>query len=215
MDQELCAYNTDWLILLQYENMDLLFCVCKDECLHLVLDFNSSHIKDALLCMLYFSFACERDGTRSVHTQLYLLMTITDEDFLSLTSNSNKRTQSHSVASFICLSSVLRLFEFPCTAQSSSPCSRAAGLWASKSAVSEPLSSLGFHEARRGCVRPHRHPGSPLCWWPLGIATSRRTSATSSQLLWGDACSQHPIKHSSQTNLCYRAAHSSGAGGGF
>lgn len=64
-----------------------------------------------------------------------------------------------------------------------------------------PLSSLGFHEVRRGCVRPRQHPGSPLCWRPLGVATSRSTSATSSQLLWRDACSQHPIKHSSQTNL--------------
>lgn len=115
----------------------------------------------------------------------------------------------------LCLSSVLHLFEFPCTPCSSSLCSRAAGLWASNSTVSEPLSSLGFHEARQGCVRPRRHPGSLLCWWPLGVATSRRTSATSSQLLWRVACSQHPIKHSSQTNLRYRVAHCSGAGGGF
>lgn len=166
-------------------------------------------------CTLYCTLlsVCERYGARSVHTLLYLLTLMKTSSFIY---HSNKYTQSHSVPSFICLSSVLHLFEFPRTLCSSSQCSRAAGLWASNGTVFRaPLSSLGFHEARRGCARPHQHPGSMLRWWPLGVAVSRRTSATSSQLLWRDACSQNPIKHSSQTNLRYRARQCSGAGGGF
>lgn len=49
-----------------------------------------------------------------------------------------------------CLSSVLQLFEIPRTPCSSSLCSRAAGLWASNSTVSEPplFIRLSWSEAR-------------------------------------------------------------------
>lgn len=70
---------------------------------------------------------------------------------------------------------------------------------------------------RRGCARPRRRPGSPLCWWPLGVATSGKTSMTSSQLLWRDAWSQAKKKRKKKKNLPYRAAalhRSSGGGGG-
>lgn len=89
----------------------------------------------------------------------------------------------------------------------------AAGWWESNNTLLlSSLSSLGFHEAMRGCSRPHWHPGSPLCWRPLGVATSRRTPTTSSQLLWRDAWSQHPIRRSSQTNLRYHCCSHTGAG---
>lgn len=132
------------------------------ECLHLASDF-----LQRMHCTLYCNllFVCERYGARSVHTLLYLL-TLMKTSFIS---HSNKYTQSHSVASFICLSSVLHLFEFPRTLCSSSQCSHAAGLWASNSTVFRaPLSSLGFREARRGCARPHQHPGSPAALMALG-----------------------------------------------
>lgn len=73
-------------------------------------------------------------------------MTITDEDFVSLISNSIKCTQSH----IYMFSSLLRLFEFLCTLHSCSPCSRAAGLWAANSTVPEPplFIRLSWSEAR-------------------------------------------------------------------
>lgn len=88
---------------------------------------------------------------------------------LSFISNSIKCTQAHSVASFICLSSVLHLFEFPCTPCSSSQCSHAAGLWASNSTVSEPpllFIRLSWSEARLCETSPA--PGLPAALMALG-----------------------------------------------
>ncbi len=142
--------------------------------------------------------------------KLYLLMTITDEEFVSLISNSNKCTQSQLYVQLCTASLWIPLLAV--LIPSLLPCCRTVGVLTTWFA--SPLSSLGFHEARRGCVRPRQHPGSLLCWRPLGVATSRSTLATSSQLLWRDACSQHPIKHSSQTNLRSRL-HPAQEKGGF
>lgn len=81
-----------------------------------------------------------------------------------------------------------------------------------------PPPSLGFHEARRGGARPRCHPGPLLRSGPLGGATSGSAPATSSQLLWRDACepatsgAQQPDEPPVPCCYCRRRG-CSGAGG--
>lgn len=158
-------------------------------------------MEDTLYRILYFSL-CLWVEQSQFSPELYLLMTLS-LSFLAAV-NAHNRAVIHSYAS-----RCIPLHAVSVGSTVLQDCGRPK-----QHGLEAPLSSLGFHEARRGCARPRRHPGSLLRWWPLGVARSRRTSATSSQLLWRDACSQHTTERSSQTNLRCHAAHCSGAGGG-
>lgn len=131
--------------------------------------FHTFYTEDVptVLCCFYSLLV---SGVGPLLYTLYLLLAITEEDFVSFISNSNKSAHKHLAVCYLplCLSSVLHLFEFICKQHLSSPCSLAAGLWASNSTVSEPPLFIRLSWSKAKPCETSPAPGLPAALMALG-----------------------------------------------